>query len=120
MVFKTSQDDQPDVMIEALSDQVPGRASDLVDNGFPRKQAKMLENDSDAEGWRSDFLPVDQHLSGARREKATDAAQQSRLTAAGRTDYAEHLPVADLQIDIAKGDNRSFEEKLARVIDHDL
>ena len=80
----------------------------------------MLENDSDTGSGRIDGLPVDQHVSGARREETPDTAQQSCLAAAGRTDYAENLSVADLQIDIAKGDNRPFEEKLARVIDHNL
>ena len=80
----------------------------------------MLENDSDAGSGRIDGLPVDQHVSGARREKTTDAAQQSCLAAARWTDYAENLSVADLQINIAKGDNRSFEEKLTRVIHHNL
>ena len=80
----------------------------------------MLENDSDAGSGRINGLPVDQHVSGTRREETTDTAQQSCLAATRRTDYAENLSVADLQINIAEGDNRSFEEKLTRVIDDNL
>src|SRR5215471_1963066 len=80
----------------------------------------MLKDDRDARTGRTDGLPVDQDLPGARCEQPTDAAEQGCLTAAGRTDDAENLIAFYIQFNVAKGDDCSFEEKLAGVINDDL
>ena len=80
----------------------------------------MLKDDRDARPGRTDRLPGDQDLPGARCEQPTDAAEQGCLTADGRTDNAENLIAFYIQFNVAKGDDCSFEEKLAGVINDDL
>src|SRR5215467_824438 len=65
----------------------------------------MLKDDRDARTGRTDGLPVDQDLPGARCEQPTDAAE---------------LIAFYVQFNVAKGDDCSFEEKLAGVINDDL
>ena len=67
-----------------------------------------------------DDLAVDQDLPGARREQPADAAKQRCLAAAGWTDDTEYLIASYVQLNVAKGDDCSFEEKLAGVINDDL
>jgi hypothetical protein len=59
-------------------------------------------------------------LARSRREQPADAAEQRCLAAAGRTDDAENLVASYVQLNVAKGDDCSFEEKLAGVINDDL
>ena len=80
----------------------------------------MLEDDGDALSRTIHRLAVDQNLSGTRRQETADAAQERRFTATGGTDNAENFPVSYLQINITERDHRSFEEKLAGVINDDL
>jgi hypothetical protein len=80
----------------------------------------MLKDDRNARTRRIDDLAVDQDLTGARHKQPADAAEQSCLTAAGRTDDAENLIASYVQLNIAKSDDCSFEEKLAGVINNDL
>jgi hypothetical protein len=80
----------------------------------------MLKDDRDARTRGVDDLAVDQNLTGTRREQSANAAEQRRFAAAGRTDNAEYLIASYFQLNVAKGDDRSFEEKLAGVINDDL
>jgi hypothetical protein len=65
-------------------------------------------------------LPVDQNFAGTRRQQAADTAQQRRLAATGRPYDAKNFFASYFQIDIAEGNDRSFEEKFTGVIDDDL
>lgn len=80
----------------------------------------MLKNDRNARTGRTDDPAIDQDLPGARREQPADAAEQRCLATAGRTDDAENLVASYVQLNVAKGDDCSFEEKLAGMINDDL
>ena len=80
----------------------------------------MLKDDRNAWTGRTDDLAVDQDLARAWREQPADTAEQRCLAAAGRTDYAENLIASYVQLNVAKGDDCSFEEKLAGAINDDL
>src|SRR5262249_3032143 len=80
----------------------------------------MLKDDRDAGTGRTDGLPVDQNLPGARCEQPTDAAEQGCLTAARWTNDTKYFVAAYTYFNVAKGDDCSFEEKLAGVINDDL
>ena len=80
----------------------------------------MLEDDGDACSGAINRLTVDQDSSRARRQEPADATQQSRLAAAGGTDDAQDLVPSDVEIDIAKSDDGTFEEEFAGVVDDDF
>ena len=80
----------------------------------------MLKNDSDAFTRRADRLTINQHLPGARREQSSDASEQCCFATARWTDDAQNLVASYIQLDIAEGDDCSFEEKLTGVVNHNL
>jgi len=80
----------------------------------------VLKDDGDARARAIHRLPVDQNLAGARREQPADTAQQRRFAATRWADDAENFVVPHIEIDVAKGDDRPFEEVLAGVVNHDL
>ena len=77
----------------------------------------MLEDDSDARTRRMDSSHRRSGLSRNWAPEAPDATQQSRFTATGRTDDAEHFAASYIQFDIAESNDCSFEERVAGVID---
>lgn len=126
MVLEAGQSDQADVAIEPLGNHGGRRAgdlqaeSDVVENGFPGQQAKMLKDDGDAFAGAMHGLTVDQNLTGAWRQKTADAAQQRCLATTRRTDDTENFLASNLEINVAKGDDRAFKKQLAGVIHDDL
>src|SRR5262249_25348101 len=126
MVFEAGKPDQVNVMLDFFGNPLPWETGnpetkgDIVHNGLPGQQSEMLEDDGDALTRRADRLTIDQNFSRPRRQQPADAAEQRCLAAAGRTDDAKHLIAAYVQLNVAKGDDCSFEEKLAGVIHNDL
>ena len=80
----------------------------------------MLKDNCDALSRRIDDLAIDQDVPGGWRQESTDAPEQSSLAATGGADNAEDLVASYVQLNVAKGDDCSFEEKLAGVINDDL
>src|SRR5919106_4161436 len=80
----------------------------------------MLKDNCDALSRRIDNLAIDKNVPGAWRQESTDASEQSRLAATRGADNAEDLVASHRQLDVAKGDDRSFEEEFAGVVNYDF
>src|ERR1700730_17735932 len=75
---------------------------DVLANGFPRKQGKVLEHDGTVRSRTTDRSCID--TDGARRRlfEACDNTQASRLAAARRADNGDELLVRNLKVDVVK------------------
>src|SRR5918992_1342509 len=87
---------------------VPKREHDVVPHRGPRHQraAVLLEHERHLLGRRGDAAAPQQDLTATRRQEAADALQQRRLSAPGRSDHADELPLPHAQRHAADGMRR--------------
>src|SRR6185312_11027248 len=84
--------------------------ADVVAHGHVREQRVRLEDGVDAppvRRQRLDALVADPDLAGRRVHEAADQVERRRLAAPGRTEQAEELALADLEVRRADGDLRA-------------
>ncbi len=76
--------------------------SDVLVDGHPGKQRVVLEDHGPLAAGFTDFLAVEQHRAGVRRQKPREDRDQRGLAGAGEADDRDELPLLDRQIDAAQ------------------
>jgi hypothetical protein len=96
---------------------------DVLTDGFPRKQRKVLKNDASIRPRPLYRLAVHRDFADLDRQKPSEQIEKGRLPAAGGTENCEKLLMLDFQRNVVQ--RQCFAatgrtECMANAIDHDL